>query len=97
MCCVLARAVRWPQPADLTSMPRALRLAAQCPAFCGDEHCDAAAGETCGSCPRDCGLCNVADGDGVCSWPRESHLAKDCDPAPLRNTYIFEGMYGDSV
>lgn len=46
-------------------------------AECGNTSCDAAQGESCASCPADCGACESC-GNGTC----EPELAEDCGTCP---------------
>jgi hypothetical protein len=56
-------------------------LVASCPSACGDGSCNF--GETCGSCPSDCGVCPPACGDGSCNGSETCATCPgDCGACP---------------
>lgn len=57
----------------------------QATSYCGDGWCDYNLGETCDSCPEDCGWCNPECGDGICDadYGEECYWCpEDCGDCP---------------
>jgi hypothetical protein len=55
------------------------------PSTCGDKWCVTDDGETCETCPEDCGACVIKCGDAKCSAPDEdcTSCPKDCGICPV--------------
>ncbi|MFC1723859.1 hypothetical protein ACFL0V_06995, partial [Nanoarchaeota archaeon] len=45
--------------------------------YCGDSECNAIIGETCATCPTDCGICAGSGGGGISSTPTMSQAEFD--------------------